>query len=63
MLPLIFLMFWIGLYPKPFLERMEKSVGKVVRMVNVAQAPQGKRVSAIPKPAAVLKAKEARLAR
>ena len=63
MLPLILLMFWIGLYPKPFLDRMEKSVSKVVRMVNVAQAPQGKRVSAIPNPVAFLKAKEARLAR
>jgi NADH-quinone oxidoreductase subunit M len=26
MLPLIILMFWIGLYPKPFLERIEPTV-------------------------------------
>ncbi len=39
LLPLIVLMFWIGLYPKPFLGRMEASVKKVVKMVNVAQAP------------------------
>ncbi len=40
LLPLIVLMFWIGLYPKPFLGRMEASVKKVVKMVNAAQAPQ-----------------------
>lgn len=40
LLPLIILMFWIGLYPKPFLGRMEASVKKVVKMVNVAEVPQ-----------------------
>ena len=40
LLPLIILMFWIGLYPKPFLGRMEASVKKVVKMVNAAEAPQ-----------------------
>ncbi len=40
LLPLIVLMFWIGLYPKPFLGRMEASVKKVVKMVNVAAVPQ-----------------------
>ena len=40
LMPLIILMFWIGLYPKPFLGRMEASVKKVVKMVNVAEAPQ-----------------------
>ena len=38
MLPMIILMFWIGLYPRPFLARMEASVSKVVKMVNVAKA-------------------------
>jgi len=38
MLPLLALMFWIGLYPKPFLARMEASVSKVVKMATVAQA-------------------------
>ena len=40
LMPLIILMFWIGLYPKPFLGRMEASVKKVVKMVNVAEVPQ-----------------------
>ena len=40
LMPLIILMFWIGLYPKPFLGRMEASVKKVVKMVNVTEAPQ-----------------------
>ena len=40
LLPLVILMFWIGLYPKPFLGRMEASVKKVVKMVNVAEVPQ-----------------------
>ncbi len=40
LLPLVILMFWIGLYPKPFLGRMEASVKKVVKMVNAAEVPQ-----------------------
>ena len=40
LLPLIVLMFWIGLYPKPFLGRMEASVKKVVKMANAAEAPR-----------------------
>ncbi|MFQ5947212.1 MAG: NuoM family protein, partial [Anaerolineae bacterium] len=39
MLPLLLLMFWIGLYPRPFLARMEASVGKVVKMVRLEGAP------------------------
>ncbi|MFQ5895890.1 MAG: NuoM family protein, partial [Nitrospinota bacterium] len=34
MLPILLFMFWIGLYPRPFLGRMETSVKKVVRMVT-----------------------------
>ncbi|MDA1000367.1 MAG: NADH-quinone oxidoreductase subunit M, partial [bacterium] len=48
MLPMIALMFWIGLYPKPFLSRMEASVDKVVKMVNVAGSPDARRVAALP---------------
>jgi NADH-quinone oxidoreductase subunit M len=32
--PLIVLAFWIGLYPAPFLTRLERSVNKVVARVN-----------------------------
>jgi NADH-quinone oxidoreductase subunit M len=49
MLPMIVLMFWIGLYPRPFLARMEASVAKVVKMVNVAKAPQDTKAAALPK--------------
>ena len=49
MLPMIVLMFWIGLYPRPFLARMEASVAKVVKMVNVAEAPQNTKAAALPK--------------
>ena len=49
MLPMIVLMFWIGLYPRPFLARMEASVTKVVKMVNVAKAPQDTKAAALPK--------------
>ena len=50
MLPMIVLMFWIGLYPRPFLARMEASVSKVVKMVNVAEVPQNTKAAALPKP-------------
>ncbi|HPR63507.1 MAG TPA: NADH-quinone oxidoreductase subunit M [Thermoanaerobaculia bacterium] len=32
--PLIILVFWIGLYPKPFLERLENSVKYIVKIVD-----------------------------
>ena len=34
LLPLVLFAFWIGLYPKPFLDLIEKPVEKVVRIVN-----------------------------
>jgi NADH-quinone oxidoreductase subunit M len=38
-LPLIGLAFWIGLYPAPFLSRIETSVGRVVARVRPEYAP------------------------
>ena len=37
--PLLMLAFWIGLYPAPFLRRLETSVGRVVARVNSVYAP------------------------
>jgi NADH-quinone oxidoreductase subunit M len=37
--PLVVLAFWIGLYPAPFLLRIETSVGRVVARVNSVYAP------------------------
>ena len=37
--PLVVLAFWIGLYPAPFLRRLETSVGRVVARVNSVYAP------------------------
>ena len=38
--PLIILVFWIGLYPAPFLRRIESSVTYVMSHVNSTYAPQ-----------------------
>jgi NADH-quinone oxidoreductase subunit M len=37
--PLIVLAIWIGIYPSPFLRRLETSVGRVVARVNAAYGP------------------------
>jgi NADH-quinone oxidoreductase subunit M len=34
--PLIILIFWIGLYPKPFFHLMEASVGQLTAAMQVA---------------------------
>ena len=38
--PLIILAVWIGLYPSPFLRRLETSVERVMTRVNADYAPQ-----------------------
>ena len=38
--PLLVLAFWIGLYPKPFLDRLETSVDRVIARVNSDYAPR-----------------------
>jgi hypothetical protein len=38
--PLIILAVWIGLYPKPFLDRLDTSVDRVMVRVNLAYAPR-----------------------
>jgi NADH-quinone oxidoreductase subunit M len=39
-LPLIVLVFWIGVFPKPFLHLIDKPVEKIIRIVNPAVAPK-----------------------
>lgn len=36
MIPLILLIFWIGIYPKPFFDRMEPAVKKIIHQVSRA---------------------------
>ena len=36
LIPLIFVCFWIGLYPKPFFDRMAPTVDRVMERVSVA---------------------------
>jgi NADH-quinone oxidoreductase subunit M len=37
LIPLVILIFWIGIYPKPFLSRMEPAVKNIIEMVNRAE--------------------------
>jgi NADH-quinone oxidoreductase subunit M len=39
-IPLLVLAFWIGVFPKPFLDLIDKPVAKIVRIVNPAAAPK-----------------------
>ncbi len=50
--PLILLAVWIGLYPAPFLRRLESSVERVVARVNSAYAPNASAPAATAPPAA-----------
>lgn len=49
--PLIILAVWIGLYPKPFIDRLDTSVDRVMVRVNGAYAPVNAEAAA---PAALL---------
>ena len=45
-LPLVFLAFWIGIYPKPFFAYIEKPVQKIVEQVNPRFYEQANRSAA-----------------
>ncbi len=51
MIPLIVLMFWIGLYPKPFIQILEPPVAKIVQRVSPSAEPQTKAARAAPRAA------------
>ena len=46
--PLVVLAFWIGVFPKPFLEIIDKPVERIIRIVNPASVPQGPAVGGLP---------------
>ena len=41
LIPLIVIAFWIGLYPKPFFDRMAPTVDRVLERVTVAMPEEG----------------------
>jgi NADH-quinone oxidoreductase subunit M len=41
LLPLALLILWLGVYPKPFLDRMEPSAQRVLAQVRESRLPQG----------------------
>jgi NADH-quinone oxidoreductase subunit M len=45
LIPLIVIAFWVGLYPKPFFDRMQPTVDNVLRRVAVARPEAGLPVS------------------
>jgi NADH-quinone oxidoreductase subunit M len=52
--PLLVLAFWIGLYPKPFLDRLETSVNRVVARVNPQYRTASTAAPATPRTPAVV---------
>jgi NADH-quinone oxidoreductase subunit M len=58
LVPLIFMAFWIGIYPKPFFALIEKPVETIVRQVNPNFYPaQQAQLPPVQVPAAVAEAK------
>jgi NADH-quinone oxidoreductase subunit M len=58
LVPLIFMAFWIGIYPKPFFALIEKPVETIVRQVNPNFYPaQQAQLPTAQAPAAVAEAK------
>ena len=58
LLPLVFLAFWIGIYPKPFFALIEKPVQKIVEQVNPAFYQQQRaKLPPRPTPAVIAEAK------
>jgi NADH-quinone oxidoreductase subunit M len=59
LVPLVFLAFWIGIYPKPFFALIEKPVERIVRQVNPSFYPAEQRAKLPPAelPAAVAETK------
>jgi NADH-quinone oxidoreductase subunit M len=55
LLPLVALIFWLGIYPRPFLDRMEPSVTRLVQHVDASRhlvgLPAGATVATAPTPA------------
>ena len=47
-MPLVIMMFWMGLYPKPFLSRMEPSVNAFISQHRAKYAASEKHVSGPP---------------
>jgi len=45
LIPLLILIFWIGIYPKPFLERLEPAVKNIVNIVNFSRSASGEGMS------------------
>ena len=41
LIPLIVIAFWVGLYPKPFFDRMAPTVDRALERVAVARGEQG----------------------
>jgi NADH-quinone oxidoreductase subunit M len=53
LMPLVILILWIGIYPRPFLDRMEPSVNRLVQYLEAVSTPVATAPPAEPVVAAV----------